>query len=138
MTNARSSPARRRASKSASVSWPTAGSLGPPLCAWRTRRMGGGAAHPPGGGSRSAGGDALTAGRAGNGDAAHAGQRTIRADAELIDDAVPAGLYVQELAAGRRGGVHGARVSGGLAEQRELAAGAGGVAADVRAARVGR
>src|SRR5260370_7064270 len=48
---------------------------------------------------------------------------------ELIDDPVPAGLHVAEPPVRGRGRVDRARAGSGLAEQREVAAGAGGIAA---------
>src|ERR1019366_2062100 len=55
---------------------------------------------------------------------------------ELVDDAVPAGLDVDETPAGRGTGVYGAGIGCGLAQELELAACVGGVAADRGAAGV--
>lgn len=71
-------------------------------------------------GRSSAGNDALTADRARHGHAADLGEASRRADAELIDDAVPAGLHVQEPAVGRGSRVDGPWIRGGLAQQRKV------------------
>ena len=59
---------------------------------------------------------------AGHGHVTDLGERAAGADGELVHDAVPAGLDVEEPPAGRDRGVHRAGVGRGLAEERQLAA----------------
>src|ERR1039457_3786310 len=82
-------------------------------------------------------GDAFAAGCPGHGDAADRGERSASANAELIHGPGPAGLHIEELAVGRRGGIDGPRIGCVLAFERELAAEAGLVGADRAAAIVG-